>query len=275
MSGYEKEHIAILLNSRDRQKGTIEEPTWYLDSAIHFSNDPRKSYRMRFEDIQMPKSYYELNSNYNTFVVIEQGGGTLTITLDQGNYTINELIAELESELDANTTNSNDYTITYDPIQNTISIFFTGTSTQITIDTIANGSTMNQVLGLGSPDTQYITGNDNQIVIPAGAGNVFEGSAIDLNTISYVLIESSITSNNYYDHETQRNIGVQVPMNNDRNSVRLYENHEGHKTKMANLHSLRTISLRLLDEEDRVIDLNGVNWSCKICIYELTETWKK
>lgn len=279
MSGYEKEHISLLLDSRYRNRGTIEKPFWYIDNAITFSKDPRKSYRMRLQDTQIPKSFYEINQYNNVFRVIEDDGGAgdlIIVTIPPGNYTISELLAELESELDANTANSNDYTIDYDVITNKITIYFTGTSTQITIDTIANGSTLNNPLGLGIADTAFITGSDNQIVILAGAGNAATGSfAVDLNTISYITIDSSVASNNYYNNQNVQNIGGNIPMNVDRNEVKLWENHQGHKSKISSLNPLTMIELILKDEDSNPIDLNGVNWSTNLVIYELTETWKE
>jgi len=280
MSGYEKEHISILLNTRDRTKGTIEDATWFLDSQITFSKNPQKSYRMRLENTLMPKAQYDIDSNFNVFRVIEDDGAAddlITITIDPGNYTVQELIAEVESELDTNTANGNDYTLSYDDITNKITIFYTtGTSAEITIDTIANGSTLNQILGFGKPNTEYITGQDNQVVVLSGAGNaVVATNEVDLATKAYIVVETDISSNNFYDHQTQKNIGAIVPMNVDRNVIKLFENHLGHKSKMANLHSLRKIQLTLKDQYGNAISNNGIDYSTNLTIFELTETWKK
>ena len=278
MSGYEKEHVSIHLDTKFRQRGSIEEATWYLDSAVKFSNDPRKSYRVRLENTLMPKSQYEINSSNNTFILLEDDGGSgdeITITIDEGNYTINELIALLESELDTATLNTNDYVIEYDDTTNKITFYFTGTSSQITIYSIANGSTLNEVLGIGKADTDFITGQDNSPVVLAGAGNALVASyAVDLSTIDYVIIETNITSDNHYDHQVQKNIGVEIPMNVDRNTIKSFENHMGFKSKITNLHSLQKIELRLLDKNGNVVDNNGVDYSTNVVIYELVETWK-
>lgn len=277
MSGYFKNHISLEVNSRERTRGDIENFDLFLEHQLKFSQKESKSYYLRIENIQIPKSYYDIDSNFNVFQVIETDGvtpHTLTITIDVGNYTITELLTELESALDSASSSSGDsntYTLSYDDITNKVTIRYDGgTSTSVTIDTIANGSTLNQLIGFGKEDTTTITGQDNTTVLSDGVDSTAP-NCVDLHTKSYIVLETSITSNNYYNKDRQLHVGARVPMLVDRNEVQYFSNHEGHKTLINNKGPISTIGFRLLDEYGNQIDLCEVDWSCEVNFYELTE----
>lgn len=277
-----KEHISLEINSRRRTKGSIENFTTYLDHQITFSQKPSKSYWLRLENVQIPFSFYQL-TNFNVFQVIEEDAGmnlhTLTITVDPGNYTITELLTELESALDtasAASGDTNTYTLAYDDITNKVTFSFTagaGSGTIVTIDTIANGSTMNGVLGIGKADTTNITGGDTTLVLAVGVESVAP-NCVDLHTVSYVIVETDITSQNYYNEDRQLHLGARVPINVDRNEVQYFANFDGHLSKMNNKGPLSSISFILKDEFGNVLDLCEVDWSCEVVISELTELHK-
>ncbi len=283
MSGYYKPHISLELQSRTRTRGTIEDYAVSLSHQIKFSQKPSKTYWLRLENIQIPKSYYDLDSNFNTFQVIETDGvtpHTLTITVDVGNYTITELLTELESALDtasASSGDTNTYTLTYDDITNKVGFTWTvgaGSSTSVTIDSIANGSTMNQVLGVGKEDTDTITGQDNTLSLPTSAVEVTAPNCVDLHTKSFIVIETDLSSNNYYTPDAQVHLGVRVPMLVDRNEVQYFGNHDGHLSLMNSKAPLSSMEIKLKDEFGNAIDLCEVDWSCEVNIYELTELHK-
>lgn len=270
-----KPHVSIGLDSRLRTKGSIESFTSYLSHQIKFSQKPSRIYFMRLENVQMPKSYYDVNSNFNTFQVIETSGGTVTITIDEGNYTITELLTELEAALDANTTDGNNYTLSYDDVSNkvTISAVF-GTSTVVTIDTIANGSTLNQLLGFGKADTDKITGGDTTTVLADSTDKVAP-NCVNLRTQPAVIIETDVTSENYYNQSEQLHIGCRVPMIVDRNEFQFFSNDNGHLTRMNSKAPLSQLSFQLKDVYGNIMDLCNVDWQCEVVIYELVDTTKK
>ena len=272
-----KDHICLELNSRKRTRGTIEDFVVALSHQITFNQSPNKSYYLRLENIQIPHSFYQVNSNNNTFQVIETDGvtpHTLTITIDAGNYTISELLTELEAALDtasAASGDTNSYTLTYDDITNKITLKYDGgTSTSVTVDTIANNSTMNVILGLGKADTDNITGGDTTLVLADGVESVAPNS-VDLHYYSYIIVETSLSSNNYYDENGQIHIGCRVPIIVDRNIVNYFGNQDGHMTKLNNKGPLSVLEMKLKDEFGNLIDLNEVDWSVELCIYELTK----
>lgn len=280
MTGYFKPHVSIQINSRKRTTGTIENFTTRLSHQIKFSQKASKSYWLRVENILLPKSYYDIDGNFNVLQVVENGGGgpyTLTITVPVGNYTILELLTELETLLDAASLasgDSNTYTLSYSEITNKVTFRFDGgSSTEIVVSTIATASTINPLLGIGKADTTTITGDDNNTYLYDGV-DLGATNCVDLHVNSYITIETDISSENYYDEDGQIHIGVRVPMTVDRSEVQHFENHEGHMTKINSRSPLSIIGFKLKDEYNNVKDLCKVDYTCDLAIYELTELHK-
>ena len=276
--------ISIQVNSKDRDNGNIEDFYILLSHQIKFNQSGKKSYFLRLENVMIPKTFYDIDSTNNVFQVLEEDGvggyDTITITIPEGNYTITELLTQLESDLDTDTMNANAYTLAYDDINNLISFEYTGaTSADVIVDTIANGSTLNALLGFGKDTTtlQTINGVALTDTTQTFLTTVSQDApyVVDLDTKSYIEIITDITSNNFYDKDIQKHIGVVVPINVDRNEKQYYANHEGHMTKLNSKSPLSKISLKLIDEYDNTIDLNGVDWSLEVNIYQFTELHKR
>ena len=277
-------YISLEVESDKRDNGDIEDFNYYLASQIKFSESRKKSYFMRIQNVQIPFTFYSINSSNNVFRVLEDDGAAgdtlLSVTISAGNYTIIELITELETQLDANTNESNAYTLAYDDIINKISFSYTGaTSVDVIIDTIANGSTLNSALGFGRllSTGQSVDGDLTTDVAITFLTTVAQDApyVVDLDTIPSVIIETDITSNNFYDKDTQKHIGVKVPMNVDRNEKQYYENDGGHLTKLNSKSPIAKIEFRLINPlTNTVISLNGADWSAEVNIFQMTELHK-
>ncbi len=273
MTGYFKEHISLEIASKRRTNGTIEDFTTFLTHQIKFSQKPSKSYWMRLENTLIPKTYYDINANNNVFRVIDGGGG-YNVVISPGNYTITELLTELESGLDSGSSESNTFTLTYDDITNKVGITFANVgSGAVTVDTIANGSTLSTLLGFGKADTSTITGGDSTLVLVEDAESTAP-NCVDLLSVDLIIIATSITSENYYNEAGQVHIGVRVPMLVDRNEVQYYANDSGHLSKMNSKAPLSQIEFTLTDQDGNAIDLCEVDWATEVVIYELTESHK-
>lgn len=277
-----KSHVAVQLNSRQRSKGIIEEGIFRLSHQIKFSQSPTKSYYMRLEDITIPKTFYDIDATNNTFIVLEEDGtatatyDTLTVTVPPGNYTITELLTQIESDLDTNTNNGNAYTLSYDDITNKITIEFDDNgggspSLDVIIDTIANGSTINDPLGVGKTSPTLL---DVPITLLNNTPQEMTYT-VDLDTKSYIAIETDITSSNFYDLGSQSYIGATVPVNVGRNEKVYHEAHDGFLNLINSKGPIATVGYRLHDEFENTINLNGAEWSCILAIYEKTDFSKR
>ena len=70
---------------------TLSDFTFHPPTPLKFKKREECEYYIRAENVKVPKSFYQVNSNYNTFIVEEFDGVTtaeVTVTLDEGNYNV-------------------------------------------------------------------------------------------------------------------------------------------------------------------------------------------
>lgn len=272
-------HIKAKVDSRLRSRGVPENFYVSIGDSFTFSAKRSRRYYMRLQDIALPLTFYNISANYNTFKVVETDGitpHTLTITIEPGNYTITELLTQLEAALDAASIasgDSNNYTLTYDITSNKVSFEFAvgaGGSTSVEIQTIASGSTLNYVLGVGVPNTDNITNLDNTLTLLPSTEQEAP-NVIKLNTVDYVYITTNMTSHNAYLDGDRANIGAFIPPIGQRNEVLFYENDNGARIELHSKHPINQIQFRLLDSFGNQLDLNGQNYHFNLVIEELID----
>ena len=143
-----KTHAIVELDSSLRTSGPIENWEMILRHPVYLNRN--RQYFIRVENIKIPTSFYNINSNFNVLNIIEDPAGTpdpISITVPEGNYNESELRSTVISLLNAATLNTNTYTITFDSITGKMTL---GTNTtEFLIDTITSGSTLNKALGFG------------------------------------------------------------------------------------------------------------------------------
>ena len=252
-----KSHVVIEVDSNNFSSGKIGSFEILLKNAIKLSQ--HRQYFMRLENIRIPTSYYNITTRNNTFIVEEDNGATqvnVTATITPGNYLITELLTELETQLDANTVQTNDYTIVRSDITGKITLSFTGGSTAITV--LSTGK-LNKVVGF------------SESVNSSSGTSITSPNHVNLSAVRFLKIGTNITSNNSYSKDFQQSIGVKVPITVGRSTVEFYDNHNGHMSKMENTHSLNSIRFRVTDQDNKQIDFNGVDWSCDLIVYEFRE----
>ena len=252
----EKTHAIVEIDSSDRTKGSISDFEIILKHPIYLNRE--RQYFVRIENIRLPTSFYNIDSNYNTLQITEDPSGsplTFSVTVDEGNYTINELLAELKTLLDAGTLKSNTYTFTVDDISGKIGISTDTTQFKI----IGANSLLNQPLGF-EPNTDYTsTGVTRSLISP---------NHILMSTKRYIKINSDMTSNNHYSRDFIEPIGVVVPITESRSTIQFFSNDNGYKVKMENKHSIKHLSFNIRDGNNNKVDFNGINWNAEMVIYE-------
>lgn len=115
----------ICMRSRDLSNTNLLGNTgrMVLQSPIE-ANDNERLY-VCVLSATFPNSWYNLSNylNNNTISFKETGDSDFKlITLDEGSYNILELLAHIKTKLEANSTNSETYTLTYSEITNAVSI---------------------------------------------------------------------------------------------------------------------------------------------------------
>jgi len=255
----EKTHAIIEIDSSQRTKGTIDDFEVILNHPIYLNRD--RQYFVRIEGIRFPTSFYNIDSNYNTLRITEDPAGspsTFNITIDEGNYTITELLLELKSALDDGTGKSNEWTLSINDKTGKVSISADTTTFKI----IGSNSLLNRPLGF-EPDTDYTSGG-----LVDSLYTLISVNHINMSTKRYIKINSDITSNNHYSKEFIEPIGCIVPITEARSTIQYYANDNGYKVKMANKHNIKHLSFNIRDGNNNKVDTNGVEWNAELVIYE-------
>lgn len=265
MSAFEKSHAVILVESEGRNENTSSSPTNFIYQLTYpvkfFKRSRNKQYFVRVENIRIPVSFYNINSNYDTFGWTGSATGAVSFDgddFDHGNYTIDELIAEVQTQM--NVLDNNTYTITYNEITQKVNIASTGTEDISTL--VGDGWRT-----LGFDLTETIT----------GASNVDGTNVAYTNTTRHLKLSiDSMNSGNVYTNTTSGNkttniqpVMVEIPITQTRNEFVFYDNHDGYKIKMPNIPSVNDFRVKLLDPENNIVDLNNVPWGFSVVFYEL------
>jgi hypothetical protein len=122
MSGSKEKLVSI--SSYDRSSGTTSE--FEVDLKERYSTQTVK--RVILVQAQVPNLFPNIRSDYlqnNELVLEEKGQAPVTIQVPQGQYTISQLSATLQTLIDAVLTLGNSVTITTDPNTYTLTFTFT------------------------------------------------------------------------------------------------------------------------------------------------------
>lgn len=267
-----KHHATIIVEDEMRNENISLSRTnfvYQLTQPVNFFKRSRyKQYFVRIEDIRIPISFRNINSKFNRFVITE-GASTVSIALTQGNYTIDELIAELQTQLNAATTDTNVFTLTYDEITQRVNIAVTGGASTVTIVNADLSSLLNSLRKpLGFDVGQTITQGSNT------DGN----NAAYTNTARHFRIQvDNLTSNNVYansslqggDKQTNlQKVSVVFPVPETRNEFHVFNNHEGAYIKLPNLPAISDLNVKLIDADGNEVDLHNVPWGMNVVFYE-------
>lgn len=253
-----KTHVIISVENKQRANRSKGETdfVYQLTQPIKFQNkNYQKQYFVRCENIRIPISFYNINQYNNTFIITDNSV-QYTIIITEGNYTIDELTAELQTQLNATTPPT--FTITYDDITQKVNIA-RNTSTGSSV--IDNG-TLNDIIGFSQGQTI------------ANGGNTDGNNVAYTNTMRHVKLQiSNLVSNNLYSNDSDLITQVQpistiIPITEIRNEFQFVNNHMGPMIKLGNINTISDISVKLLDPNNNLVNMNGVPFGFEIVIYE-------
>ena len=111
----------LVVDSRDRNTDDHAEPNQYV---LDLGRDYKDLISVELISANVPKTQYLINSA-NNLIYFDDGTGTITATIPDGNYTIGELTTEIKTQMDAISASvggSKTYTVTSDSKTNKITI---------------------------------------------------------------------------------------------------------------------------------------------------------
>lgn len=210
-----------------------------------------------------PNSWYNLSAflNNNTISFKETSDGAFkTITLNEGSYDIFELITQIKSKLEANSTNSLTYTFTYNEITNSVNITHSNTSSITTeFDFTANTSCRRTIGFLSSIKT-----------INSSNTSITSDRAVDItDTFNSIYIRlPNLSNQKVIESSTGKysNIVAHIPVPLSRNTIFTYEPPKPFCMELTQTSiSFIDINITFQDEEQRVHFGKG-DWEVNLLI---------
>lgn len=229
--------IQIFLNSRyatETVGGNIANSIYYL--PVIEIPDGHHIY-LSLQNANIPYSFYSITGFDNTFSWGLVGDPSSTYYIQPGNYNITQLIGVIQAAMGAS------YTVTYSSITSKILI------THATTNFIIYAATINHVLGFSKTTNT------------TSAANLLYGrDCINLNQIRALNIEINFpTYNVNIAQANNQNILATIPVYVAPFSIISYQNPNNFRTNLY-VNKLDQIQIRILDNESRLVDMNGVNY---------------
>ena len=233
----QNESIQIYLNSRyatETVGGNTADSIYYL--PVIEIPDGMHIY-LSLQNANIPYSFYSITSFDNTFIFGLVGGPATTYYVEPGNYTITQFIGVIENAMGAS------YTVTYSSITSKILI------THATSNFIIYASTINHILGFSKTTNTTSTAN-----------LLYGRDCINLNQIRVINVEVNFpTYNVNVAQPYNQQILAAIPVYVAPFSIINYTNPNNYRTNLY-VNKLDQIQIRLLDNESRLINMNGIQY---------------
>lgn len=249
------------VDSQDRTSGTIGN-FFYQYTSRNVSLGEK--YLVGLKKLEFPAGcIYQVNTTNNNFYYLIN---TLpyTFTATPGNYTINELLSQINSKIASDILDLaiSNYTCTlsYNIIQNKVSFIEAGSnagSNEIILSATGNFN-INTHLGLSS---NLIS---NTVI------QYFQNQ-VDMSPLDYVFLRcNQVYSNSYINNSYQANdILYRIQLGSDRNN-KIYLDESDFKDNLIELPRLTSnFNFYITDKDGRQIDLNGIDYSFQLRLIKI------
>ena len=252
-----KDKPSFLINSFDRISGTNENFFHKIDL-----DDSGENYDVcAVTSVTIPKSYYNLS--FDSTLQLNEDGSNVNIPFEKGDYNINSLKAIVVQKL--NTASPNNYTYTMsspNPLTEVDSRKFTFTCNApigsiISLDAIGN-TRLHHFLG-------FEEGQVNTFVDVGGILTLQSVRTYNFEHTKYIVIKSNISHNSgNLDSDTEVLVRVPVINNNKIIHYRLISLED--EIKSLYDPNKNVFSFGLYDDENRLLNLNGDEWSMTLFV---------
>lgn len=243
------ESVEIYLNSKlaNKQNGTS-------NCVFHLPNIEVAKDELAYVNVKqavIPFSWYNVNETNNVLDILIANVRPYTINIPFGNYNINQLIAYLHSQFLLFLANDKYLIITYSTQTN--KLLFTHSHYTFKLE---YSSTCSELLGFNDNEDYYstnISGNTH-ILESINSINLFVVRQI------YIASDNFILNNINASNPNDTNILTSVSVTGNPNSIIHYENTTT-RHLIHHLNNITNLNIKLLDQDNDLLNLNGVNWS--------------
>lgn len=223
---------------------------------------------MKIIEVQIPYSWYSINSTNNTFQFTVTGHAAVTATLTPGNYTSATLAAEIKARMDAVAPGGHSFTVTYSSATQkfTISISGGGTYT-MTFGTYVNSPAM--FMGF-TPSTTYPTVAANSVTSTTAA-LVSGPNYLYVNSRRYGQIAGLYLPTGSIGGGVTGPQMAKIPINVGSGGVIYWQDPDPQKWfDVGDIQSFERVDFYLtLGNTDKIIELNGLSFSLKLGLLTL------
>lgn len=198
---------------------------------------------LSLQNAVIPYSFYSINENNNVFIIYSNST-TYTITVQPGNYNIQQMISALSSGLGGL------FTLTYNSITNKITI--TNVSYEFTVK---KEGTLNNALG-------FMETSDSVSTSQTLTGH----HCVNLNQIRAINIDIDMpTYNINVAQPLNQNVLATIPVVVQPFGMIYYSNDNNFRVNMFCC-KMNMIRIKLLDNQNNLINLNGTNYQMTLQI---------
>tara|TARA_R110002020_G_scaffold471306_2_gene698292 strand:+ start:488 stop:1447 length:960 start_codon:yes stop_codon:yes gene_type:complete len=267
MNGFEEieEHVIIQsrlisLNSRYATKKINGENLSSL--LFDFNSISPKSvdtlyHTIAIQSAEIPASYYNVNGKNNIINISDNVGTTASITIPEGNYNANTFASEFITQFNAAAFAGN-ATLSYKEISGKYSLMSDTNSTNLTINLASTTCRLPLGIALDAVGTlvfNYAVGNATLLPLPADflgvtkiklLSDALAGGNFDSNNLNTTTLVDTISA-------TATPFGLIIYNSLGRESFV--------KSKRID-----EIDVQLLDQNNNLIDFNGINWTMTLLI---------
>lgn len=251
----------IHLNTADAdiylQSGLTTYCQFNLDTPIEV--DEQHSALISLNSAIIPYSMYNIRNGVNNEIgyrFIADNFGEV-IQIPQGNYTITTLATTITGLLNAVGSLSGTYTMSFD--RTTMKYTLSSSVTEIYLDFGLTNKSIHIEMGYGPEDrSNSITSN-----------GVISPNVVDVNgSIHSLFIRTNLTSKSSIDSQTKSfsTILGKIPIDNNFGSVLFFNPRDNTQKILLDTHLINIITIRITDEFNRNIDLNGLHMNLSILI---------
>jgi hypothetical protein len=228
----------LYLNTKDAINATNEKGDY--EWSMNWTGNANTNYLLYIDEVAIPNAVYPINTNYDTIIFTESGGGSGTATLTHQNYTGTQLAAEIKTQLESANGTAITYTVTYDSQTMKLTVVPSAGTFAIT------GGTALHVCGFRVvATTASYTGDD----------------IIRLDGSMYVDLISSIGKSSYTtSHLT--NTFYRIPIQSEIGSMIYYQQQNESGIKIQDSH-LSRFSIRLRDDRESSF---GLPQNCQVSL---------
>jgi hypothetical protein len=210
-----------------------------------------------------PNSWYNLSTylNNNTISFKETSDSSYkVIVLDEGSYDINELNTEIKTKLEANSTNSLTYTLTYNEITNSVNITHSNTANITTNFDFTNLNSCRRMLG-------FLSGIKT---IDNSTTSITSDRAVDItDTYNSIYIRlPNLSNQKVIESSTGRysNIVAHIPVPLSRNTIFTYEPQHPFCMEL-NQNNITAIDINItFQDEDKRVHFSKGDWEVNLLI---------